>query len=297
MRDATDYYNLLSDTLRSGHYQIKKIYNKREAAIQEGKFINIRTGYLIKEKDARNNNYYFNDDIDFPLCYNFSCCGLARKSVIKRMMDFYLSCLKKFDIDQDEEQMKILIDNELELARKDYEHLNKNNNGIDDLKLFNIPPRRGEPPDVEDSYNSSSFINDENSSSKENDSFINDDEINGEEEENENEENGDENINGENEEEENENEENEEGDENENRNRENEDEENESDKKIRKKKKSKLIKNGKKVVNEYKRELDDLLEDNYDGEDELNNEEEEDYELDLTTKYSSFKKKKLNKKY
>ena len=278
MRDATDYYNLLSDTLRSGYYQIKKIYDKIDDAIQEGKFINIRTGYLIKEKDSNNNNYYFNYDREFPLCYNFSCCGLARRGVIKRIIDFYISCLKKFDRDQDEEQMRIIVENEIESARKDYEHLNKNNNGLDDLKLFNIPPHRGEPKEVEESYNSSSFINDENSSSKENNSFINDDEIK-EEEENERKENEDEDGN-----------------------EEEEEEEDGSDLRIKKKKKSKLIKNGKKVVNEYKKELDDLLEDNYDGEDELKKEEEEeeddlDLDLDLTTKYSSFKKKKLSKKF
>ena len=52
------------------------------------------------------NNYFFNYNEDFPLCYNFSCCGLARRKVIKKMMDFYLSCLKEFDISQDEELMK-----------------------------------------------------------------------------------------------------------------------------------------------------------------------------------------------
>lgn len=64
------------------------------------------------------------------------------------------------------------------------------------------------------------------------------------------------------------------------------------------------MKNGKRVINEYKNELDDLLEENYDGEYELNNEENEDNEdednyldLELDTKYSSLKKKKLNKNY
>ena len=39
------------------------------------------------------------------------------------------------------------------------------------------------------------------------------------------------------------------------------------------------MKNGKKVINEYKKELDDLLDDNnYDGENELYNQEQEEDE-------------------
>ena len=44
MRDATDYYNLLSDSLKNGVNQIKYIYDKIENAKYEGKYINIRTG-------------------------------------------------------------------------------------------------------------------------------------------------------------------------------------------------------------------------------------------------------------
>ena len=136
MRDATDYYNLLSDTLKNGANQIKYLYEKIENAKSEGKYINIRTGYLIQLKDYNDKDYFFNYDEDFPLCYNFSCCGLARKKVIKKMMDFYLSCLKEFDNSHDEDLMKEKIMNELELAKNDYEYLNKNNNGNDNLSFF-----------------------------------------------------------------------------------------------------------------------------------------------------------------
>ena len=259
MRDATDYYNLLNDTLKNGRNQIKYIYDKIDNAIEKGKYINIRTGCLIKEKDFNNYNYYFHDDTEYPLCYKFPCCGLARDRVIKKIMNFYIRCLREYHKTKDEEKMKQLIENEIETAKNNYEYLNKNNKGFDDLKLFNIPPHINEPQESEDSINSSSFINDNNSSSNnEDNSFINDDEI----------------------------------------------KENEEEKSI--KKKPKLIKNGKKVVNIYKKELDDLLEENYDGEEELKNEENEekeeneenefDYGLDLNTKYSSFKKKKLCKK-
>jgi len=231
MRDATDYYNLLSDTLKNGSSQIKYLYDKIENAKSEGKYINIRTGYLIQEKDYYNKDYFFNYDQDFPLCYSFSCCGLARKRVIKKMMDFYLSCLREYDVSHDEDLMKEKIKNELELAKNDYEYLNKNNNGYDDLKLFRTIPHENEEPDNEPSVNSSSFINDE-SSEEDNNSFIDDKSISEENEEKE------------------------------------------------KKKKCKLIKNGKKVINKYKEELNDLLDENYDGEDELYQKENEDSEND-----------------
>ena len=273
MRDATDYYNLLSDTLKNGYNQIKYLYKKIESAKQEGKYINVRTGYLIEEKDSYNTDFYFNYDHDFPLCYSFSCCGLARKRVIKRMMDFYLSCLKEYDNTQDEELMKEKIKAELDSAKNDYENLNKNNNGLDDLKLYKTIPHPGEESDDEPSVNSSSFINDESleEENEENNSFIDDKSISEKKEE---------------------------------------------------RKKCKLTKNGKKVVNEYKKELDDLLDDNYDGENELNEQEEnedensdeeddednrevsdENSDLNVKTKFSSFKKNKrlcktklLNKK-
>ena len=229
MRDATDYYNLLSDTLKNGANQIKYLYEKIENAKSEGKYINIRTGYLIQLKDYNDKDYFFNYDEDFPLCYNFSCCGLARKKVIKKMMDFYLSCLKEFDNSHDEDLMKEKIMNELEMAKNDYEYLNKNNNGNDDLKLFRTNKHPGEESDNEPSINSSSFINDESLDEEEENknSFIDDESI--------------------------------------------------SEKK-EKKRKCKLIKNGKKVINEYKEELNDLLEENYDGEEELNQEDDEDNE-------------------
>ena len=258
MRDATDYYNLLSDTLKNGSSQIKYLYDKIENAKLEGKYINIRTGYLIQEKDYNNKDYFFNYDQDFPLCYSFSCCGLARKRVIKKMMDFYLSCLREFDVSHDEDLMKEKIRNELELAKNDYEYLNKNNNGYDDLKLFKTIPHQNEEPDDEPSVNSSSFINDESSEEENNNSFIDDKSISGKKE---------------------------------------------------KKKKCKLIKNGKKVINKYKEELDDLLEDNYDGEDELyqneddseNNEEnneisDEENDSFINDKSNEFKKEKKLKK-
>ena len=254
MRDATDYYNLLSDTLKNGAGQIKYLYDKIENAKLEGKYINIRTGYLIQIKDYNNKDYFFNYDEDFPLCYNFSCCGLARKKVIKRMMDFYLSCLKEYDNSHDEDLMKEKIIQELELAKNDYEYLNKNNKGYDDLKLFEAKKNEKEESVSDNEHsvlNTSSFINDESEEEEDNNSFIDDESIKSEKKE--------------------------------------------------KKKKCKLIKNGKKVINEYREELNDLLEENYDGEEELNQEEsendEENQEISDNDKEEENEKNKLlNKK-
>ena len=253
MRDATDYYNLLSDTLKNGANQIKYLYEKIENAKSEGKYINIRTGYLIQLKDYNDKDYFFNYDEDFPLCYNFSCCGLARKKVIKRMMDFYLSCLKEYDNSHDEDLMKEKIIQELELAKNDYEDLNKNNKGYDDLKIFETKKNEKEESVSDNEHsvlNTSSFINDESEEEDEN-SFIDDESIKSEKKE--------------------------------------------------KKKKCKLIKNGKKVINEYREELNDLLEENYDGEEELNQEEsendEENQEIsDNDNEEENEKNKLLNKK-
>ena len=261
MRDATDYYNLLSDSLKNGVNQIKYIYDKIENAKYEGKYINIRTGYLIQEKDSRDNNYYFNYNQDFPLCYSFSCCGLARKRVIKRILDFYLSCLKEYDSYQDEDSMREKIKNEIESAKTNYLHLNKKNKGINDLKLFKnyesdcesknnknnheIKNSKSEDDsEIQSNYwNTSEFINDESESENESD--------NKSESENDNEDDEDSFI------------------------------DNKSiEEKKEKKKRFKLVKKGKKVINKYKEELNNLKDDLYDGEDELNNEdnEEEDEE-------------------
>ena len=249
MEKARVYKNFLEDSFRYGYHQIKTIYDKIDKAILEKKYINIRTGYLMKEKDPIDINYYFyKEDPMFPLCYHFDkCCSPDTIDSTERLIYFYIYCLEKFHSEHDEEQIKIIVKNEKESAKKDYY----------DLKLVNQSLHRGEQPEYEESYNnSSSFINDNNK-------------------ENENKENENEDEDG---------------------NQEQEDQKEEDGSDIKKKRKGKLMKNGKKVFNEYKKELDGL-EDNYDGEDELNNQEEEEDDLSLNIKNNSFKKEKLSKKY
>ena len=130
MKKARDYKNFLEDSFRKGYHQIKTIYDQIDKAILEKKYINIRTGYLMKEKDPSNINYYFyKEDPMFPLCYQFTkCCSPDRIGVTERLMYFYIYCLEKYHSEQDEQQIKIIVENEIESAKKDYY----------DLKLVNL---------------------------------------------------------------------------------------------------------------------------------------------------------------
>ena len=287
MRDATDYYNLFPATLKNGNNQIIYLYNKRFDALEKGKYINVSTGCLITRNSPfyKSKDFYFYDDDEFPLCYKFSCRGLARLNVIRKILKFYADGLREYERTKDEEKMKELVDNEVENAKRNYEYLNKKNKGYDDLKLFNIPPHASEPQEEEDSVNSSS-LKDNNNSYNDNNSFINDGEIE-EEEEGEEE---DEYIDNENEEEVEHNDNNNEeedgdGDKNKNEN----DEDNKKEEENNKKRKGKLlIKN----FNKYRKELDVLKEENRDEEFDLEEENENENSDIIKT---SLKKKKLCK--
>jgi len=306
MRDATDYYNLFPATLKNGNKQIIYLYNKRNDAIEKGKYINVSTGCLITRNSPyyKNKDFYFYDDDEFPLCYKFSCRGLARLGVIRKILKFYADGLREYERTKDEEKMKELVDIEVEAAKRNYEYLNKKNNGYDDLKLFNIPPHKDEPQEEENSFNTSSLI-DNNNSYNDNNSFINDGEIEEEEEEEEEEYNDNDNDNDNDDGNDNDNindndndnvndnsndNDNEEEDGDENKNEINET--NKKEEENNKKRKGKLlIKN----FNKYRKELDDLKEENSDGEDDLDKNEEEEKENDSDIIKTSFKKKKLCK--
>ena len=125
MRDATDYYNLFPATLKNGNKQIIYLYNKRYDALEKGKYINVSTGCLITRNSPfyKSKDFYFYDDDEFPLCYKFSCRGLARLSVIRKILKFYADGLREYERTKDEEKMKELVDNEVEAAKRNYEHL------------------------------------------------------------------------------------------------------------------------------------------------------------------------------
>ena len=161
--------------------------------------------------------------------------------------------------------MREKIKNEIESAKSNYEYLNKNYKGVNDLKLFKnyesdcesknnksnheIKNHKSEDDsEIQSNYlNTSEFINDESESESDNKS----------ESENENEDDEDSFI-----------------------------DDKSIEEKKEKKKRFKLVKKGKKVVNKYKEELNNLKDDLYDGEDELNNEDNEEDE-DLSSSNSS----------
>ena len=249
MRNATDYYNLLSDTLRNDYRQVICIYNKIDEARTKGTRINIRTGYLMNPKNYKKYNcFYRNKDI-FPLCYQMSCCGFASKEVLNKILDFYQNCLLIYQANEDENQIKNIIKNEINNAKIAHEYLNKQNNGKDDFELMKAPPHFNEPQEKENSFNLSSY--DENNESNSMKNFIDDREINESNEEND-EENEEDDLSSLKQDEDN--------------------SKNESDL-INTKKRRKLRKANKE--NEYKKELEDLMDNNYVDEPENYNDEEE----------------------
>ena len=138
MRDSTDYYNLLTDTLRSGHHQISKIYHKIPEARREGKYINIRTGYLMGKKSIKDKNYKFYHNFEFPLCYNLTNCGFAKNEIIQKIFKQYEIWLKLYEKKpNDDDYLKYIVDKEINKAKNNFEMLNHKNYGKNDFILFN----------------------------------------------------------------------------------------------------------------------------------------------------------------
>ena len=178
MRNATDYYNLLSDTLRSGYHQIEKIYKKIPDAKKENRYINIRTGYLMNKRDFRNNNYRFVPRIKYPICYNMQYCGCADFFVIDKILWKYSNWLDIYSTSKDTNYIKYLVEKEKNDAKN--EKIRQEKNGEDDFILF----QRNHSDSESESYYYKKNKNDNSSFINSLDSFIvSDEEI--EDEENE----------------------------------------------------------------------------------------------------------------
>ena len=180
MRNATDYYNLLSDTLRSGYHQIEKIYNKIPDAKKENRYINIRTGYLMNKRDFRNNNYRFVPRIKYPICYNMQYCGCADFFVIDKILWKYSNWLDIYSTSKDTNYIKYLVEKEKNDAKN--EKIRQEKNGEDDFILF----QRNHSDSESESYYYKKNKNDNSSFINSLDSFIvSDEEIEDEENEKE----------------------------------------------------------------------------------------------------------------
>ena len=185
MKNATDYYNLLNDTLKYSYSHIIFIYKKIDKAITEGKWVNIRSGYIMDAENTKSDCYYRKRDT-YPICYSMPELGLASKEVLNKIFDFYQHCLTVYKDTKDKEKIKKLVEDEVEKAKMSYVYLNKQNNGKNDFDSVEVQSSLIVFQEQGNSPNQFSY-NDKNESSSK-DSFIDDEVIkeeNEEEEENE----------------------------------------------------------------------------------------------------------------
>lgn len=133
MRNSYDYYNILEDSLRDGHYQVKKIYEKISTALKENKLINIRTGYLMGER-FKNINYCKDLTKRYPLCWNFPSGACVDFSVINKLFRVYTKWIEDYEKNRDLERIRKLIKKEIERAK--FERDVNKREGIDDFILF-----------------------------------------------------------------------------------------------------------------------------------------------------------------
>ena len=145
MKNSSDYFNLLTDTLRNGYHQIISIYNKLQEARNKSKFINIRTTYLMQKENKDKTNYFFPIKNKYPLCYCMSCRGGANVEVILKLFEFYNKCLDNYGLYGDAGKIKGLVNDEIERAKSEYQYNFVEGNGKDDLALFKEKRHENEP--------------------------------------------------------------------------------------------------------------------------------------------------------
>lgn len=131
MSEDIDYFNLLADTLRSSYLQVEKIYNTIDKIRNfpgQFSFVNIRTGYRMKYhfKDSR---YFYNNNDNYPLCYNFESYAGASMFTIRRLIHTYEKWLEEYERHKDISIIKKLVEEELKEARlKSEKNLQENSN-------------------------------------------------------------------------------------------------------------------------------------------------------------------------
>jgi hypothetical protein len=117
----SEYYNLLSITLRNGYNHIVKIYKSIPIAKKKGKWINILTGYYIKsntQNHIKNQQIkVFSDNPNFPIVFIFNEKGSCYKTIAQDIITTYVKWLKEFDEHQNYEQLVNTIELELQKAR------------------------------------------------------------------------------------------------------------------------------------------------------------------------------------
>jgi len=125
----SDYYNLLNDSLRSGYLQVEKIYNRLPTLTHERQFINVRTGYPMKYRYKERDYVYSSGS--YPLCWNSEHISSEYNPItIEKLLKKYEEWLADYEENGDNERIKNLIENELEIAKNekyDYTRSEKSN--------------------------------------------------------------------------------------------------------------------------------------------------------------------------
>jgi hypothetical protein len=136
----SDYYNLLEDTLRSSYFQIEKIHKRVKQASKENKYVNIRTGYPMKFRKY-NSNYMYSET-KFPLCYNSGDVGANfHPNVISRLLNSYQKWLADYDIHEDNETIRKMVEDEKAKAKSESQNENINiNKAKPKIMKFAEPP-------------------------------------------------------------------------------------------------------------------------------------------------------------
>lgn len=120
----SDYYNLLTDTLRSGHLQVEKIYNRLNSIYNDkDRCVNIRTGYPMKIRDF-DTDYVYPSDWRYKICFHFDKVGRDFDvSVYERLLKKYEDWLDDYSFNKDNEKIKLLIETEKEIAKSEPDYI------------------------------------------------------------------------------------------------------------------------------------------------------------------------------
>ena len=121
-----EYFNLLNDSLRNGYQQVIQIYNKIETALNEDKVINVCTGYLNSPfQTGFNNLKVFLRGKNIPICYKSANIGLFCNKTVTKVLQTYAKWLKSYDMYLDNDILKQEVDEDLKLAKKEYDEIQK----------------------------------------------------------------------------------------------------------------------------------------------------------------------------
>ena len=114
----TQYYNLLIDSLRNGYKQVIQIYDKIAMANNEGKVINVCTGYLNNSYPTGIKNMkVFLRGKYIPIVYKSAFFGWRCYETAKKILKTYSKWLELYDKTQSDDAVREAVEDHLEEAR------------------------------------------------------------------------------------------------------------------------------------------------------------------------------------